>query len=1538
MNDQAKFDLAESVVERPRLAAATGEEYLFFPDLDVPLPESVLNIAQQSDAIPRIRTARSHYQRGLMVYLRRNESHEIPAALKLMQDAVVTVLTCMPKDGCRAFWWLACGLLDCVAGEGLPARVDARKLFSRIDRQMYGVATGNTADAHAVMNEMLYVIGCSYSVSDRVELIKQHYAVASYLPDFPQLASAEVARVLGSMYEQYRLAEENWEAYSQGDAAAITKFIESCKNLASHGGCLDCNTLQYLSGQILAVALRINSAERVRTISMDLAMALLLLGQGIEHYSHLDDSFHEQVRLMVWRMRTALERQPEDRNKLMQLIDRHCLMHIDGVTVSLAKAMLDTLHRVRQSLNNFLKDSSRRNELTGVPHLFAQIRGGLRFLSLAEAEQLLGSIQNTVHYFGRTQAAQLQVENASLAKAVNAFENYLEQLSHGQKDNVTALRVSLDELSKLPLISAESVSVAAGNPVDKAKSPHPFAEDRELLEVFLEEAQEALALMRGNLDICNREPEHPEALASIRRGFHTLKGSGRMVGLSDFGEVAWAVERALNKWLRDNNIAVPELLQFARLSIRMFSVWVDELYDNGSVQIEASNLIEMARQIEQGKVPEAPAQTKELPVQPADEKQASIEPERVVIGGISLSSTLFGISSEEAKQNAFALREQWTLMRATHSPIIQYDFMRAAHTLAGVCRNMGFYDVADLAHNLENWLQARMEQSFTLSDNQSLMLEQTISALQEMVQCVCDLKAPSPCGELCDQLSEDKDKVRMGMTQTQILGLQGRAVHEFAPHESGKLEERLQAAKVQIHDDLDEQLLPVFLAEADELTPKIGAGLRAWHDNPSDTVQADLLKRWLHTFKGSARMAGVMRLGEIAHAMEDRVLAAAKMRDHAGYWENLEDDFDRISVMLEEFRGDQAGVAAVSVPRAEERGTEHRSLEIGAERALHAKMLRVRSDVVDRLVNEAGEISVARSRMETEVGAFHEGLLELTSSVTRLRSQLREIEIQAESQMQARILLLKDDAEHFDPLEFDRFTRLQELTRFMNESVHDVQTVQQSLLKNIDEAAAAMSAQARLNRELHQGLMNVRMVPFSSTRERLYRIVRQTGKELGKRANLELYGGAVELDRGVLEKMAAPFEHLLRNAIVHGLESEPLRIQSGKDPIGEIRLNLRQESNEVVFEFGDDGAGLDLDALREKATVMGLLKPDDALGDEQLAQLIFVSGISTSTGVTEVAGRGIGMDVVRSEITALGGRIDVSSQRGHGTQFIIHLPLTLAVTQTLMVRSGNDIYAVPSTMVEQVRQEKSAGLAAMYSQRQTVWQDKVYPLHYLPHLLGEVERVAENKPRNALLLLRSGEQRIALHVDEIRGNQEVVVKNIGPQLARLPGIAGATVQGNGAVVLILNPVQLAQRIAAVPPAIGVAAPEKLRTQPLVMVVDDSLTVRKITTRLLTRAGYQVATARDGMDALEQLGEISPDVMLLDIEMPRMDGFELIKHLRQDIKTQQLPVIIITSRTAEKHRNYAHELGVSAYMGKPYQEEALLQQIAVLVATRHGNFE
>ena len=804
--------------------------------------------------------------------------------------------------------------------------------------------------------------------------------------------------------------------------------------------------------------------------------------------------------------------------------------------------------------------------------------------------------------------------------------------------------------------------------------------------------------------------------------------------------------------------------------------------------------------------------------------------------------------------------------------------------------------------------------------------------------------------------------------------------------------------EIKLNDDLDADLLPVFLEEGNDLLPMVGQLLRSWQSKPDDIALPQSILRLMHTIKGSARMAGAMQLGQHTHDMEARI--ESLMHTGSVVRQPLLEDllarhdysmhlFDRLqnphlaveaaptqalttAQELDQFQdAAQAHLIALESKSADAPAPTQAELVnitpvmpalapagarpvvapiATAAPAAAAPLVRVRADILDRLVNQAGEVSISRSKLENEVDTLRASLSELTENVNRLRDQLREVEIQAETQITSRMAHSAD--REFDPLEFDRFTRLQELTRMMAESVSDVASVQQNLNRTIDGASGDLHTQARLTRELQQDLMRVRMIPFASISERLYRVTRQTSKEMDKRVNLDIRGTGVEMDRSVLEKMVGPFEHLLRNAIVHGIESKEQRRASGKGEVGELLIEIRQEGNEVVIHFTDDGQGLNLARIREKAKSVGLLGQDESMPDSEITNMIFESGFSTASEVTELAGRGVGMDVVRSEATSLGGRVSVNSVPGQGAHFTINLPLTLAVTQVVIISAGGKTFAVPSVLVEQVQQLKVATLTAAYNDGAVMWQGNRVPMYYLSTMLGEPNVTPTTQQYSPVLIMKSGSERVAIHVDDILGNREVVVKNIGPQLARMIGIAGATVLGSGDIVLILNPVPLAQRMehelarnphplvsdvageigAVAETAVGaagganVAPVQGLRTQHIVMVVDDSLTVRRVTQRLLVREGYQVVLAKDGIDALEQLQSVSPDVMLVDIEMPRMDGFDLTRNVRGDERTSHIPIIMITSRTADKHRNYAAELGVNEYFGKPYREDDLLAAI------------
>ena len=608
--------------------------------------------------------------------------------------------------------------------------------------------------------------------------------------------------------------------------------------------------------------------------------------------------------------------------------------------------------------------------------------------------------------------------------------------------------------------------------------------------------------------------------------------------------------------------------------------------------------------------------------------------------------------------------------------------------------------------------------------------------------------------------------------------------------------------------------------------------------------------------------------------------------------------------------------------------------------------VRVRAVLLDRLLNQAGEVTIARSRIDADVKQLQAGLGELAESLDRMRRQLRDIEVQAETQISSRLEAAKAAAQAFDPLEMDRFTRLQELTRFMAESVNDVATLQRGLQRTLQSAEDQLAAQSRLTRDLQDDLLRTRMVEFESASDRLYRTVRQAAKEAGKQVRLDIVGGAIELDRGVLERMIGPFEHLLRNCVAHGVEQEAERLAAGKLPVGQVTIAVAQSGNEVAVDIADDGAGLDLQRIRLRASERRLLPDGAAPTEAELSQLIFKPGFSTADVVTELAGRGIGLDVVRAEVTAMGGRIETQTTAGKGTRFKLLLPLTTAVTQVVMLRCGTLVVAVPSTLIENIRRVPGAEIEAAYGSSSLDVDGEALPFYWLAALLQAGARGSTEGGRTqAVAVVRSAAQRVAVHIDEVVGNQEVVVKNVGPQLARVPGLAGVTLLPSGAVALIYNPValsvvygeQLRAAHKSMPDGALAGAAQAVvaqtRLQPLVMVVDDSLTVRRATERLLVREGYRVVTAKDGLEALELLAGERPVALLSDIEMPRMDGFDLLRNVRADTRLADLPVVMITSRIAQKHREHAAELGADHYLGKPYGEEELLRFVARYAAGR-----
>jgi chemosensory pili system protein ChpA (sensor histidine kinase/response regulator) len=988
--------------------------------------------------------------------------------------------------------------------------------------------------------------------------------------------------------------------------------------------------------------------------------------------------------------------------------------------------------------------------------------------------------------------------------------------------------------------------------------------------------------------------------------------------------------------------------------------------------------------------------TDDLAPEPVNAQPEPVEDESVkVIGSLRIGMPLYNVYLNEADEWSRRLQvslQEWAL--ALHEPLPD-TAVALAHSLAGSSATVGFQSLSDMARTLEHALQHVQLQPRGLASQ-----AETFQAAAEEVRRLLHqfaagfLKEPNP--QILEALREiQSTEIISGMMLLEPDFIEPvEAQHEMAgaselPHvaDSDKayddVDQRVDDAIAQAvarasdldddidaFDTIDPDLFPIFEEEAVELLPALGAALRQWSARPDNLTARSEVLRALHTLKGSSRLAGAMRLGEMAHRLESAVESAGIEDVTADKIDPLLAGFDGLQASFDVLRaiGLHEEDSAPPVPVTEKIADFHPetpaaqsapsaplaspvklpgAVQTVVARSAGNQSVRVRAQLLDRLVNQAGEVMIARSRLDVRLKQVKGSLDDLSGNLDRLRQQLRDIEVQAESQMQSRLALSKDSAAGFDPLEFDRFTRVQELTRMMAESVNDVATVQRNLQRSLDGAEDDLIAQGRQARELQRDLLRTRMVEFESIAERLYAVVRQSSKETAKQIKLDIVGGTIEMDRGVLDRMTPAFEHLLRNCVAHGIELPEVRVNRGKTATGTITVAVRQEGNDVSVEFRDDGAGLDIERIRAKAVAQGLIAADAPVGGAEAAQLVFMPGFSTATEVTGLSGRGIGMDVVRSEVNALGGRIETHTESGAGTSFRMVLPLTTAVTQVVMLRSGDLSVGVPANLVEIVRRTGAVELEAAYRTGRFDDGKELLPFFWAGSLLQSSVRSMEPSGRTRpVVIFRSASQRIAMHVDEVLGNQEIVVKNLGPQLSRLPGLAGMSVLASGAVVLVYNPVALStvygeqihakeallpislEEAAPAAPAAGgtqSAAPGKAMASqvPLVLVVDDSITVRRVTQRLLQREGYRVALAADGLQALERLQEERPTVVLSDIEMPRMDGFDLARNIRGDVELRDLPIIMITSRIAEKHREHAMELGVNNYLGKPYSDEELL---------------
>jgi chemosensory pili system protein ChpA (sensor histidine kinase/response regulator) len=1421
---------------------------------------------------------------------------------------------------------------------------------------------------------VLYYVAISESNTDDIIRVKELFALEDLLPATDRHGSITATSVeraaLAQLNADLPALKEMWATISESSYLVdLEKFSDKLDHLSMVLISLHNQKVLKLLNAIQATvkALQADKAKINESALIEVAASLNLLEYIGEYYQLLDADADQKISTQTSRLQSIV-----NGNVLAPAVDAFATEQLDtSVTEAVAKQIISELQLAENAFDTYFRNPSNLAILDATTKPLQQVMAAFDMLEMPVAKSIAQLASLYVDHFKKhSEFTDLNAQFELLAESLSMLGLYAQELPNTRLESESALSGALIRLEQginaFNLLHktevVESSELLVGEAIDDVyEEVTDKAIDEELQDVFLTEVEEVLVSLAQHIQILRVNPTDSEALVQVRRAYHTLKGSGRTVGLMGMGEVAWAVEKLLNLIMEHRAFPSAKQLAFVENVSADFAGWVTELQKNHLVILNPSPYQQRANELE------LEFNYNLVVNQPKPQK------EEVLIGGTrTLSKMFFNIFLVEAQQHLGTLIDSQKVLVANTTEFPSDASRRAAHTLGSNALTAGFKSTGDLARALEHWLDEHegfwTEQNIALYDN-------VVKALADGLEKAKALKNPKSTRALILALSESTNamqeiasqKALAGVLEHQVEVLEISSIKPLSKtdsfQETSLLEENLDlpetpiireeeidaaikeeqqktiiipslANDVVINDvpvnqnrdlAIDQELLSLFVEEARELVPQVGRDLRGWRANPHDAEFSDSLQRALHTLKGSARMAGQGGIGDSVHKMEDRVIHALRHKATAENFDEMFVEFDRIGYMLEDITGGvKISTQDGNVPATAAAPT--RSVE------RKSQFLRMRADVLDRLINEAGEVSIMRSRMDREMQNFKQSSAELTDSIGRMRTYLRELEIEAETQMQSRMSLLQEANETFDPLEFDRFTRLQELTRMMAESVNDVATIQHGLLLNLDQTDAALQQQNRMNRELQKGLMGVRMLPFATISERLQRIVRQTARELNKRVEMVIEGENIELDRGVLDKVGAPLEHLLRNAVAHGLESIEERIKLGKPETGQIKLKVTLENDEITLVVSDDGSGINLAKVKQNAIEKGLLTAGQEVTDQALMAVIFEPGFSTADTISQIAGRGVGLDVVRSDIAALSGRIDVSNVVGMGAMFNIYLPVTLSVAQVIMARVGNKMFAIPSVMVEQVQKLKQADLLNAYQVQKVNWAGRDYPLHYLSKLIGDVDHVAQQHAYTPVVLLRSGTYRTALHVDEIIGNQEIVMKQIGTQLAHVPGMIGATVLGDGVIVLVINPVQLANREALSIGAIKVTtfAPIVERVKKVALVVDDSLTMRKVLSRVLEREDFDVITANDGIDAIQKLQLITPDIILTDIEMPRMDGFEFSRHVRDNDKMANIPLIIISSRTAEKHRNFAKDLGVNAFLGKPVQDEELIAQVNELL--------
>ena len=1603
---------------------------------------------------------RPKFQLALLGWIKGGDSQRHIATLSSVSNKLEKAAT---RDDMYQLYWVVGGVLESLQDGGLETSVALKRLLGQTDRQIKriideGIEAFDNHPIDDLLNNLLYYVARSSTAGERIGEIRAAFNLSELLPGDEQVEHAREAlsapsvklmeTVAAAIKEDLARVKDVLDIFvrtGMNKPADLVPQLELLKKISDTLGVLGLGELRGdIDGEIDRLKTVVERGGGASDqIILDIASTLL----------RVEDRLDQQL------IRLIAPRDPGDEGDGKDLPPQEAADY-QQVAESVMRECIINLARIKETVGQSLASQAPSQGLDSVPSLIRGIKAGLLMLNKTRAMEIVDRVGRliTLTLAGDGVARLSQKETDRMADAIVSIEYYMETVKAGRSepwymlDNAEAcLAVLRDVEHRLSQEAAEAPSVAHTQKLDVAEVARqaeemaaaeqarmqatevmplpvvaPDAEhlDPELLELFIEEAKEEVASIKRKLPAWQEEPDDMELLITVRRSFHTLKGSGRMVGAERIGEYCWTVENLLNRLINRTLVRTPPMVDFIIEAAAAVPELVEQLEVGTEPSSDLSLFMARANAFAEGD-PNAAVLTISRPDQEATEEEPALE----------MDPVLLDIFTKETAGHLKVIVDYLAACEGHQPPFDVTDKLyRACHTLHGSANMANVERGVAVAASLNRFVRRVYDYKIGF---QRSGLDALRAAARAIGTIVGDINKPQRSRADYTALIEHITKLSDAVQPEDTYVTDDVVDIAPAPASAPDIEDVAPPEVEAVSDEpeYDAEIAAIFTEESAELLESADKALLEWTGNKKSSQSMEELKRHLHTLKGGARMAGITAMGNLSHELETLLISldSGRVKATPAVDELLQQSVDELHRMRDAVIAGKAVTSAGDLEKriqqanagfevADDSEVEKAPPEVDVEAAEPAeftiepedtvsmvivdtpladelaelakaptvdspspspepkpepvaepkprpepaaptrKMVkaptredaeelkpaaaasgraeprqefaRIDADLLEELLNAAGEISIYHSRLTQQVSSFEFHVEELEQTISRLRGQLRKLEIETEAQIMhghQDTLVARD----FDPLELDRYSNIQQLSRALAESASDLSSLKDLLQSLTTEAEGLLVQQSRVTAELQDGLMRTRMVPFERHVPRLTRLVRQIAKEADKRAELAVEGASGELDRQVLEKMLPPFEHMLRNAVVHGIETSDERQKSDKPATGRITIRLHREGSEMVIDVADDGRGLDVDAIRRKAYELDMLKPDSKVTDEEIMELILTPGFTTAGKVTQAAGRGVGMDVVANEVKKLGGSLRISSVTGQGTNFTVRLPFTLAITQSLVVRTGDEVYALPLPAVEGVARIPRGELENLLSQSEPSYQygEETYKFRHLGmYLGGQAAKLPEDEPFIPVILVRAGEFSAALLTDEMIASREIVVKTIGPQLASIRGISGATILGDGRIVLILDVAALVRTGAPVV-ELKKAAPTPTDDRPLALVVDDSITVRRVTERFLQRNGMRVVLAKDGLDAISVISENKPDIILLDIEMPRMDGYEFASHVRNDPRVADVPIIMVTSRVGDKHRARAIELGVNDYLGKPYQDAELLEAIGRLLEDR-----